>query len=44
MTKSTPLIAATYTGRLDIVKLLVSKGASWKVANKVSVPIPIAWT
>ena len=28
-------MGAANTGRLDIVKLLVSRGASWRVANKV---------
>uniref|UniRef100_A0A1X7V8P9 Uncharacterized protein n=1 Tax=Amphimedon queenslandica TaxID=400682 RepID=A0A1X7V8P9_AMPQE len=32
--KSTVLMIATNAGRLDIVKLLVSRGASWKVVNK----------
>uniref|UniRef100_A0A1X7TJ82 Uncharacterized protein n=1 Tax=Amphimedon queenslandica TaxID=400682 RepID=A0A1X7TJ82_AMPQE len=32
--RSTVLMGATSTGRLDIVKLLVSRGASWKVANE----------
>uniref|UniRef100_A0A1X7TJX5 Uncharacterized protein n=1 Tax=Amphimedon queenslandica TaxID=400682 RepID=A0A1X7TJX5_AMPQE len=32
--RSTVLMGATSTGRLDIVQLLVSRGASWKVVNE----------
>ena len=36
MTRSTPLMIACTTGKVDIAKLLVSRGASWNVTNTVS--------